>query len=129
MLGVVGIQVALGNSYRFAGDTQQGRDLYLEAMRLMSQAGNRQALTGLLMLVAAVDSGLGSDERAVRPWSAAQSAGRLMGAVQPPTAERLMGDPVGAARAAIDNGAVDNAIAEGRAMDLDEAIAYATSDP
>lgn len=122
-------QVALGNSYRFAGDRQQGRDLYLEAMRLMSQAGNRQALTGLLMLVAAVDSELGSHERAVRLWSAAQSARRLMGALQPPVAVRLMGDPVGAARAAIGDEVVDEAIAEGRAMELDKAIAYAAGDP
>lgn len=102
--------------------------MYLGAIELMNEAGNRQALTGLLMLVAAVESELGHHERAVRLWSAAQSARRLMGAIQPPTAERLMGDPVGAGRAAIGDDAVDNAIAQGEVMDLDEAIAYASGD-
>lgn len=39
-----------------------------------------------------------------------------------------MGDPVGAGREAIGDDAVDNAIAEGEVMDLDEAIAYAYGD-
>lgn len=100
--------------------------MYLGAIELMNEADNRQALTGLVMLVAAVDSELGRHERATRLWSAAQSARRLMGALQPPTAGRLLGDPVGAARTAVGDEAVDNALAEGETMDLDTAIAYAS---
>lgn len=119
-------RVNLGNAYRLTGEREQGRAMFLEAIKLMNEAGNGQTLTGLLMLVAAVDSELGRHERAVRLWSAAQSARRLMGALQPPTARRLMGDPVGAARAAIGDEAVDNALAEGETMDLDQAIGYAS---
>jgi hypothetical protein len=40
----------------------------------------------------------------------------------------LVGDPVGAARQSIGDEAVDRAIAEGKAMDADQAVAYALGD-
>lgn len=48
--------------------------------------------------------------------------------MRPPVAERLIGDPVAAARQAIGDAAVEGALAEGRAMNLEAAIAFAHRD-
>ena len=58
----------------------------------------------------------------------AESAREVTGAVTTPVGVRLMGDPVGAARQAIGDEAVERALAEGRAMARDAAIAYAHED-
>lgn len=118
--------VNLANAHRFSGDGERGIEMYLEAVNLMSAAGNRQALAGVLSLVAATESELGRHDRALTIWSAAQAARRGMGAMNPPVADRLMGDPVSAARAAIDETSVEDALARGEEMDLDRAIAYAS---
>ena len=46
-------------------------------------------------------------------------------ATMPPALTMMIGDPVGSARAAIGDQAVEEAVAEGRAMDPDKAVAYA----
>ena len=59
---------------------------------------------------------------------AGESAREVTGAVTTPVGDRLMGDPVGAAQQAIGDEAVERALAEGRAMARDAAIAYAHED-
>jgi hypothetical protein len=81
--------------------------------------------TGILFLLAGVESELGHHERATRLHGAGEAAREVTGAVTTPVGDRLMGDPVGMARQAIGDEAVDQALAEGRAMDPDTTIAYA----
>jgi hypothetical protein len=71
---------------------------------------------------------MGRHERVARLWGAAESAREVIGAVRPPVAARLIGDPVAVARQTLGDAVVDRALAEGRAMDLDAAIAYAHED-
>jgi hypothetical protein len=91
-------------------------------------AGNRQMSTGLLFLITALESELGRHERVARMWGAAESAREITGAVRPPVADRLIGDPVAAAREAIGDEAVERALAEGRAMRFEAIVGYARED-
>jgi len=120
--------VGLGNAYRSFGDRGRAKDYYTRALDMNVAAGNRQVSTGLLFLLAALEGELGRHERAVRLSGAGAAAREVTGAVTTPVAGRLLGDPVGMARQAIGDEAVDRALAEGRAMDLDGAIAYAHED-
>jgi predicted ATPase/class 3 adenylate cyclase len=117
--------VGLANATRFSGDKERARDHYLRAFDLMVDAGNRPLTTGILFLLAGVESELGHHERATRIHGAGEAAREVTGAVTTPVGARLMGDPLGMARQAIGDEAVDRALAEGRAMDPDATIAYA----
>ncbi|HYN69478.1 MAG TPA: adenylate/guanylate cyclase domain-containing protein [Candidatus Eisenbacteria bacterium] len=118
--------IGLGNGYRFSGDMPRARQHYLHALDINVDAGSRQTSASLLRMVAALESHAGRHERAARLWGAAEAARMIYGAsLDPPAAARLLGDPVAASRPAIGDDAVDQALAQGRAMDLDAAIAYA----
>ena len=121
--------VGLGNATRFSGDKERARAFYLRGLDMMMDAGNRPMSTGILFLVAALESEMGRHERATRLYGAGASAREVTGAVTTPVGDRLLGDPVGMARQAIGDEAVDRALAEGRAMDREAAIAYAHEDP
>jgi hypothetical protein len=120
--------VGLGNATRFSGDKDRARAYYLRGLDMMLDAGNRPMSTGILFLVAALESEMGRHKRATRLYGAGESAREITGAVSTPVAVRLMGDPVGIARQAIGDEAVERALAEGRAYDRDTAIAYAHED-
>jgi tetratricopeptide (TPR) repeat protein len=120
--------VGLANATRFSGDRERARGYYLRAFDLMVDAGNRPLATGILFLLAGLESELGHHERATRLHGAGQAAREASGALTTPVAMRLMGDPVGMARQAIGDQAVDRALAEGGAMDRDAAIAYVHAD-
>jgi predicted ATPase/class 3 adenylate cyclase len=117
--------VALGNGHRFSGDTEGGRTFYLQAIDLADAAGNHPASTGLLFMMAAVEGEMGRHERAATIWGAAMAIREASGALKPPMAARLIGDPVAVARAAIGDDTVERALAAGRVMDADTVIAYA----
>lgn len=120
--------ISLGNAYRRLGETERARDYYLRGFDLMVASGNRPMSAGLLFLMCALESDMGRHERVARLWGAAETAREVTGAVRPPVADRLIGDPLTAARQALGDEAVDRALAEGSAMDLDAAIAYAHAD-
>lgn len=120
--------VALGNGHRFSGDPERGRTDYLRAIDLTSADGNRPVTTGLMLILAAVEGDMGHHERVATIWGAATAAREASGAVQPPMAARLIGDPLAAARAAIGDGEVDRALDAGRAMDEEAMLAYAYGD-
>ena len=115
--------IAVGNGLRFSGDRDGAKRAYLHGIDLM--ATNRPTVTGLLFLLTALESEMGHHERVARLWGAAEAARDAAGAIAPPAAQRLIGDPVSAARAIIGDEAVDQGLAEGRAMDHEAAIAYA----
>ncbi|MDQ4035514.1 MAG: adenylate/guanylate cyclase domain-containing protein [Chloroflexota bacterium] len=117
--------IALGNGHRFSGDPAGGKRAYLRGIDLMAGAGNRQAVNGLLPLLAAIESELGRHDRAVRLWGAAQAGREAWGELSPPARARLVGDPMGAARAAIGEEAVERGLTEGRRMDHEAVLAYA----
>jgi predicted ATPase/class 3 adenylate cyclase len=117
--------IHLGNGYRFSGDMPRAREHYLHALDINVDAGSLQTSTSLLRMVVALESHAGRHERAARLWGAAEAARMIHGAFDAPGAARVIGDPVGASRQAIGDEAVDQALAQGRAMGFDAAIAYA----
>lgn len=120
--------VALGNGHRFSGDIEGGRRFYLQAIDLADAAGNHPSSTGLLFMIAAVEGELGRHERAATIWGAAAALREASGALKPPMAARLTGDPVAKARGVIGDDGVERALAAGRVMDADTVIAYAHTD-
>lgn len=120
--------VSIGNVLRRMGQLERARGYYLRGLDMAVEAGNRPVATGLLFLVAALESDAGRHERAVRLWAAAESLRAASGAVRPAVAHRLLGDPVGAARDAIGNAGADAAIAEGKRLDYETALTYAHGD-
>jgi hypothetical protein len=124
-MGVADALVALGHASRRLGELEAAKGHYLRVLHMMAPAGNRPMITTLLFFLAALEGEEGHHERAVRLGAAAQAAREVTGWVTPPAAQRLIGDPVALARKALGDQAVDRAIAEGRAMDYEAAIAYA----
>jgi len=120
--------ISLGNAHRRLGEKDRARGYYLRGLDMMVASGNRPMSTGLLFLICALESEMGRHERVARLWGAAESAREVSGAVRPPVAARLIGDPVAVARQTLGDAVVGRALAEGRAMDLDAAIAFAHED-
>jgi predicted ATPase/class 3 adenylate cyclase len=120
--------VVLGNAHRFTGDKAGAKRLYLRAIDLAYAAGNRPLATGLLFILTALEGETGRHERVATIWGAAAAAQDAVGALKPPGAVRLIGDPVATAREAVGDEAVERALAAGRMMDADAVIAYAHAD-
>jgi hypothetical protein len=91
-------------------------------------AGNRPMSVGLLFLLSSLEADRGRPESAARLWGAGEAARAVIGAVRPAVSERIIGDPITAARLMIGDVAVEAALAEGRRMEPDAAIAYARED-
>ncbi len=120
--------IGLANGHRFSGDKAGGRDYYLRGLDLMAGAGNRPAMAWLLFLIAAVEGEMGRHERVAQVWGAAEAVREAAGEIRPPAATLLVVDPLGAARQAIGDEAVERARAEGRAMDPEAVVALAHAD-
>jgi predicted ATPase/class 3 adenylate cyclase len=120
--------VTLGHASRRLGELEAARVHYLQVMQMVALAGNRPLITTLLFFLASLEGEAARHDRAVRLWAAAQAAREVAGWVTPPPAHGMIRDPVAAAREAIGDGAVDRALAEGKAMDHEAMIAYAEGD-
>jgi predicted ATPase/class 3 adenylate cyclase len=120
--------IAVGNAHRFSGGKERAKENYVRGIDLAAEAGNRNTAIGLVFLLTALESEMGRQERVVRLWGAAQAAHEAIGAVRPPAAARLIGDPVAVARPAIGDDAVERGLGEGRAMNYDAMLAYARGD-
>jgi hypothetical protein len=81
----------------------------------------------MIFALASMEGDRGRHVRSMRLYGAAETLRELY-ANMPPADAIMMGDPVGAARAALGDKAVEAAIAEGKAMGPDEAVGYALSD-
>jgi hypothetical protein len=123
--GVAECLVSIAHASRLLGEPGRAKRNYLRVMDMMAEAGNRPAVTGMLFFLSSVEGELGQHERAVRLLAAAQSAREITGHLAPAAAQRMMGDPVEAAREAIGDETVERALAAGRAMDYDATVAYA----
>jgi hypothetical protein len=64
----------------------------------------------------------------MRLWGAAERLQEELGGAAWPESTMKIGDPVELARAAIGEDAVEKGLSDGRAMTVDEAIAYARMD-
>jgi hypothetical protein len=123
--GLAECLVSIAHASRRLGELGRARSNYLRVMDMQAIAGNRPAITGMLFFLSSVEGELGRHERAARLWAAADSAREVTGHLSPPAAQGMIGDPVAAAREAIGDEKVERALASGRTMDHNAAVAYA----
>jgi predicted ATPase/class 3 adenylate cyclase len=119
---------AVGQAHRLLGNIGEARAVFLEALDIVERAGVPGGIGTVLEMMSALESGLGRHDRATRLFGAGEAIRESIGGGYP-TEAVMLGDPVGAARQAIGDEAADRALAEGRAMSRDEAVAYAREVP
>lgn len=124
----------LGNAIAFLGGlaTQRGdpieaRNRILRALEVWDEQGNALVIAGQLRFLAMVANDLGQPERAVRLAGAAEAWRQKVGG-QVPAAFFPFTDPRETAAKVLDKASVDRAWADGLAMNLEEALAYAQED-
>jgi predicted ATPase len=115
--------LGLAQTHRMLGNREEARAAYLEALDIHDRADSPTGISSALQMFAALESAEGRHERALRMVGAAEAINESTGGGHPP--EAMLGDPAGDAREAIGDEDTDRALAQGRAMSRDEAVAYA----
>jgi predicted ATPase len=116
--------VSLGQVNRMSGAFDRAWRYYSEGLVLLRQAGNLPMIVSVLQQLSALSAAEGNHEKAARLWGAASAAEERIGGAAPRTLSRV-GDPAAEAAKALGRDAVEALVAEGRAMDLEKALAYA----
>jgi predicted ATPase/class 3 adenylate cyclase len=119
--------IRVADANRGLGDHDRARRGYLEALDVTERANTPGGVAAVLQLMASVDVDRGDHQRAMRLFGAGMAIAESIGDTDVIAAPYEFADPVGDARKAIGDEATDRALAEGRAMSRDEAVAYARS--
>ncbi|HEX2032401.1 MAG TPA: adenylate/guanylate cyclase domain-containing protein [Actinomycetota bacterium] len=114
---------ALGHAQALVGEFEAARRNLREGLEVLVEDENLPLMVTSLFFFAALAGLEGRHHRAARLWAAGQARRESMGGA--PESIMRVSNPTPAAREAIGAEAVDRAVAEGRAMDLDKAVAYA----
>ena len=117
----------LGHALTLAGNHREARRALREGLELVIEDQNLPVMVTSLFFIAVLAGAEGRHERAARLWAAGEALRESVGGA--PADVMRFYDPVKVAREAIGDEAVDRAVAEGRAMDLDKAVAYAMEEP
>jgi predicted ATPase/class 3 adenylate cyclase len=125
---LVGALVNIAIAHRLLAQHQAGRVAYLEALQLSTESKSLSGIGSALLVGSAIESSAGRHLEAVRMMGAAVTLREATGA-SAPQSRMLLDDVEEAARKAIGGQAVEEALAEGRRMTLDEVVAYAASLP
>ena len=110
----------------FELELEVARSSFLETLEGLAPVGYRTGVAIALDALAALEIRLGHPVKALRLAGAAEALKEAAGGQVPP--EFAYPDPRPAARTALPR-SIASAWAEGRAMSLDEAVAYAGADP
>ena len=126
-----GLAVSLGNLGELklrAGDPEQGQRLYREALSLQQELGAKGDILSILLIFAAFALQAGKPAQSIRLYAAAQT---LRQAIDVVFSLAQMGEyesNLASACAQLDSQAFSKAWAEGSAMTIEEAIAFAQKD-
>jgi non-specific serine/threonine protein kinase len=118
----------LGWAALLRGDSERARALYAESMQLRLELGDKLGALETLVGLACVAEARGEGERAAKLFGACQVLREVMGAPPEPGESALQEPYLAAARSQLDEAAWETAWKEGKAMGLEEAIAYALSE-
>lgn len=121
--GIAFCLIWFANLARTQGHYQEARDLYREGLALHRKVGEMEALAFALQGRAELYASLGQVVSAVRLWSAAEMLCQTLGASIPPNYRPRYEQALAGARAQLGEEAFEQAWAEGRAMNFDQAIA------
>ena len=117
----------LGWAAFLRGDQERAKTWHEENLRLSQKLGNKLIAPGSLEGLACAVGTKGEAERAAKLFGAAQALREAVGYPQPPS-ERAVQEPyLVAARSRLEE-TWEAALAEGRAMELEEAVEYALSE-
>lgn len=122
----------LGTAARRYGDHGGAEGLLREGLKANRELGDRWRIASAIENLAATAQARGLPERAARLFGAAEALRGRLSAPIPPAERADRDDGLRAARAALDEGRFEKALAAGRAMGLEEATALAmkeTPDP
>ena len=115
-----------GRLLRAEGDHGRAEDVWHEALRSGFESGFRSELATTLEALAGLAAVAESDEEAARLFGAAEAERDRTGIVRPPIERRGYEADVALVRERMSTEDFDRAWEEGRAMSLEEAVAYAS---
>jgi predicted ATPase/class 3 adenylate cyclase len=119
--------LGLGIAATLRSAPQQAKALLKEALAMNVELGNKADIAEVLESLAETAGALGEDLRAARLWGAAAALRRVSRPWS--SVERLLHEPqLLAARSRLDEALWEAAFAEGKAMELEEAVGYALSE-
>ncbi len=119
--------VNLGLAAQSLGEHERAAASFEEAMAISQSSGQKPTIINTLEGMASLAGSLGDTARAARLWGAAEEA-RGVTEISLPPGERALHEPyLAAARSQLGEAAWTEALAEGRAMSLEEATEYALS--
>ena len=107
------------------GDAQRAAALFRESMTLFLESGDQQGVSECLVGLAGVATTAGRPRPAARLFGAAEARSEAIGAPISPSNRPEYEHFVAAARTGLGEGEFATAWAEGRAMGIEQAIAYA----
>jgi predicted ATPase/DNA-binding CsgD family transcriptional regulator len=107
------------------GDHERAMASFKEALTIHHEAGIGP--TSVLPRMVRLAAAMGDDVRAARLWGAGETALRIIGTTLTPAELDLYKPSLDAARSRLGDAAWEEALAEGKAMGLDEAVEYALS--
>jgi predicted ATPase/class 3 adenylate cyclase len=116
--------IGMAQVHRMRGDHAEARRILAGSLAILRDARNLGIAVGVLYLFATTEVEDGDTVRGVRLYGAADALRERIGG-GPPRATMMLGEPLDAARAAIGDTAVDEALAAGRSMQMDDAISLA----
>jgi predicted ATPase/DNA-binding SARP family transcriptional activator len=126
--GLVDALAELGRATRGLGELEIARSCFLEAVEALGSVGYRTAIAIELENLAAIEIARGNDVRALHLAGAAEALKEAAGGQVPPEFADLP-DPRRAARRSLGEERIASAWHEGRAMSLNDAVAYARAHP
>jgi non-specific serine/threonine protein kinase len=109
-------------------DYERAKDSFLEALALARKEGRKATIINVLEGMTGLAAASELDVRAAGLWGAAEAARELTGIALPPGDRTLHEPHLASARCRLGESAWEEAVAEGRAMSLDEAAEYAFED-
>jgi DNA-binding CsgD family transcriptional regulator len=119
------ILVNLGLAALLKGDHERATSSFEEALAISQEAGRKPSVINALEGMAGLAGALQENTRAARLWGAAQAAREATGIALPPGDRALHEAHLVAVRLGLGQKVWEEALAEGRAMSLDEAAGYA----
>jgi hypothetical protein len=120
--------LALGIVATRRGEHGRAKTLLEERLALSRKLGSMVTIAECLETLAEVAEALGDPPRTARLWGAADALREATGAPWAPTEKRLQEPYLAATRSRMDEADWTKAWEEGRAMPLEDAIAYALDD-
>jgi predicted ATPase/DNA-binding SARP family transcriptional activator/DNA-binding CsgD family transcriptional regulator len=133
-LGNAGVEILpealvnLGLAALGQGNRERATVSFKEGLGVAQEVGIKASVINALEAMATLAGTLGEASRAAHLWGAAQAAREITGIALPP-GERALHEPyLASARSRLGESAWDAALAEGRAMSLEEAAEYALSE-